>query len=181
MFLSCWMDICQCLLSVLLVRPTYRIIMSPSLSMHGDYFHKSCHHKLEPEPACTVTSTAAVWGGASESITRSLQTHVQVLLSTYIWQVYPRYIYVISIQLDSSSSLAVAPLPALPDLISAAGRFRLGLSADPFCLGHQKSIDSRLKPAKVPHLGVELMNMTAPVCSLACTVGIPEFKGLILS
>ncbi len=70
----------------------------------------NCHHNLEP--ACTD-----VPGGAG-SVTQSLQTHV--LLSTYIWQVYTRYMYVISIQLDSCCKLS-----GLPGLISAQGRFRL--------------------------------------------------------
>jgi hypothetical protein len=77
--------------------------------------------------------------------------------------------------------LFVCTLPGLSGLISAVGRFRLGLFADPFCLGHQKSTNSTLLPAKDPHLGVDIINMVAPVCSLAYTVGTPKFEGLLLS
>jgi hypothetical protein len=59
-------------------------------------------------------------------------------------------------QLNSSSSAArfVACLAGLPNgagLISAVKHFRLGLSADPFCLGHQKSIDSTNLKASIFH------------------------------
>jgi hypothetical protein len=54
-------------------------------------------------------------------------------------------------------------LPGLPGLITAAGRFRLGLFADPFCLGHQKTTNSRLMPAKDPHPGVDIIYMVAPL------------------
>ncbi len=76
-------------------------------------------------------------------------------------------------------------LPGLPGLISAAapGRFRLGLPAYPFCLGHRMFAFSRLRPAKVPQTGVDLINMAVPACPLACTVGTrtQRVKGLLLS
>jgi hypothetical protein len=53
-------------------------------------------------------------------------------------------------------------LPGISGLLSAPGRFRPGLSANPFGLGDQKATHSRLGPAKVPQPGVDLINMAAP-------------------
>jgi hypothetical protein len=58
------------------------------------------------------------------------------------------------------------PLPGIFGLPSAPGRFRPGLSANPFDLGDRnlvrKAAHSRLGPAKVPQPGVDLINMAAP-------------------
>ncbi len=65
---------------------------------------------------------------------------------------------VVYLQLDSSSSagcfLAFLVFQLVP---SAQGR--PGLSANPFGLGDRKATHSRLGPAKVPQLGVDLINM----------------------
>jgi hypothetical protein len=53
-------------------------------------------------------------------------------------------------------------LPDISGLTSAPGRFRSGLSANPFGLGDRKATHSRLGPAKVPQPGVDLINMAAP-------------------
>ncbi len=52
-------------------------------------------------------------------------------------------------------------LPGISGLPSAPGRFRTGLSANPFDLGDRKATHSRLGPAKVPQPGVDLINMAA--------------------
>jgi hypothetical protein len=36
-------------------------------------------------------------------------------------------------------------------------------------------------PSKYPQPGVDIINMVAPVCSLAYTVGTPKFEVLLLS
>ena len=67
----------------------------------------------------------------ARDITQSLEKHA--LLSSDIWQVYDRYMHVIYLQLDSFTSagrfLAFLVLQQVP---SALGRFRPGLSANPF-------------------------------------------------
>jgi hypothetical protein len=75
---------------------------------------------------------------------------------TSIYQVYICHIH------SAGLFLFGYMLPGLPGLISAARRFKLELSADPFCLGHRKATESRLRPAKIPHPGVDLINMAAP-------------------
>ncbi len=52
-------------------------------------------------------------------------------------------------------------LPGISGLPSAPGRFRPGLSANPFGLGDRKATHSWLGPAKVPQPGVDLINMAA--------------------
>ena len=117
----------------------------------------NCHHKLDPE------CTDAFWGGEHPMIP-SRAYFTEHLYMIRIYQVYVCHIH------SAGLFLFDCTRPALPGLISAAGRFT-----------YQNSIDSRLRPAKVPHPGVDLKNMAAPACSLACTVSTPEFKGLLLS
>ncbi len=59
-------------------------------------------------------------------------------------------------------SWPLGPLPGISGLPSAQGRFRPGLSANPFSLGDRKATHSKLGPAKVPQPGVDLTNMAAP-------------------
>jgi hypothetical protein len=99
---------------------------------------------------------------------------------TGMYQVYVLVVHVLVCHIHSAG-LFNCTLLGLTVLISAVRRFSLGLSADPFCLGHRKSSKLSLRPAKVPHPGFDLINMAAPVCSLACTFSTTEFEGLLLS
>ncbi len=77
-----------------------------------------------------------------------------------ICQVYACHISsagLIPLQLASSEVL-----PGISGLPSSPGRFRPGLSANPFGLGDRKATHSRLGPAKVPQPRVDLINMAAP-------------------
>ena len=69
---------------------------------------------------------------------------IVLIYDSCVYQVYVCHIHSAGLFLFSCTLLA------LPGLISAAGRFRPGLSPDTFCLDHRKSIDSRLSSAKVP-------------------------------
>ncbi len=53
-------------------------------------------------------------------------------------------------------------LPGIFGLPSAPGRFRRGLTANPFGLGVLKATHSRLGPAKGPQPGADLINMASP-------------------
>ncbi len=102
-----------------------------------------------------------------------------VFLSTCIWQVYIRYMYVISIQLDSSSSAARfrACLVSLARRDASDSDFLWILSV---LITERPPIRGWGLPS---HPGVDLINMAAPAWSLACTqaVSTSEFEGLYLS
>jgi hypothetical protein len=100
------------------------------------------------------------------------------LFSMNVWQVtvYTRCIPSIYI-----SYLLCRHFAGLPGLPSAPGCLRPGLSTDPFRLGHWKSSNSRLGPAKVPHPVINLIDMAAPAWCRALAVSTPEFEGLLLS
>ena len=77
---------------------------------------------------------------------------------TGIWQVYACHISSAGLFLFSWPLLGIFGL----QVPSAPGRFRPGLSVNPFGLGDRKATHSRLGPAKVPQPGVDLINMAAP-------------------
>ena len=74
-----------------------------------------------------------------------------------ICQVYACHISSAGLFLFSWLLLGISGLPSAP------GRFGPGLSANPFGLGDRlgQATHSRLGPAKVPQLGVDLINMAA--------------------
>ena len=103
-----------------------------------------------------------------------IKTHF--LFSMNVWQVYTRCIPSIYI-----SYLLCRHFAGLPGLPSAPGCLRPGLSTDQFRLGHWKSSNSRLGPAKVPHPVINLIDMAAPAWCRALAVSTPVFEGLLLS
>ena len=81
---------------------------------------------------------------------------------TGICQVYAWHISSVAAGVAAGLFPFCSPLPGILGLPSAPGRFRPGLSANPFGLGDRKATHSRLGPAKVPQPGVDLINMAAP-------------------
>ena len=81
---------------------------------------------------------------------------------TGICQVYAWHISSVAAGVAAGLFPFCSPLPGIFGLPSAPGRFRPGLSANPFGLGDRKATHSRLGPAKVPQPGVDLINMAAP-------------------
>ncbi len=139
--------------------------------------------KRNNETATTSQSQHVQMHSEAGSITRGGECHTILSKACFTEHLYMTGIYQVYVCRIHSAGLFLfsCTLLGLPGLISAAGRFRLGLSADPSCLSHRKSINSRLRHVKDPHPGVDLTNMAALACSLACTVGTPEFNGLLLS
>ena len=82
---------------------------------------------------------------------------------TGICQVYAWHISSVAAGVAAGLFLFSTLLPGIFGLPSAPGRFRLGNSANPFGLGDRlgQAPHSRLGPAKVPQLGVDLINMAA--------------------
>ena len=79
------------------------------------------------------------------------------ICQVYAWHISASVPAAVAVGLFPFSS----PLPVMSGLPTAPGRFRLGLSANPFGLGDRKATHSRLGPATVPQPGVDLINMAA--------------------
>ncbi len=64
---------------------------------------------------------------------------------------------------------------------SALGSLRLGLPSELVSFGHREAAHVRLGPSKVPHPGVDLVNMAAPPLGRASTIGTAALKSVLLS
>ncbi len=64
-----------------------------------------------------------------------------------------------------------------PRLFGSIGQ---GIPSDLLSLGHREASHARLGQSKVPQPGVDLVNMAAPPCGRACTIGTATLKSIPL-